>query len=87
MKNLGFLDPGSDHPDLAKGSKMELPFWMVEGLRSNQELDVIYLVFNFHREIMEANTNIRTTTITVDFIKRFKDQLLMGREILWPILG
>ena len=50
MKNLGFLDPGSDHPDLAKGSKMELPFWMVEGLRSNQELDVIYLVFNFHRE-------------------------------------
>ena len=45
LKNLGFLDPGSDNPDLMRGSKMELPFWMVEGLRSNQEKMLIFKFF------------------------------------------
>jgi len=60
LKNLGFLDPGSDHPDLAKGSKMELPFWMVEGLRSNQarnyvSVDIPKTYKEVFREIMSAD--------------------------------
>ena len=30
LKDIGFLDPGSDNVDLAKGTKLELPYWMVE---------------------------------------------------------
>ena len=30
LKDVGFLDPGSESPDLATGTKLELPFWMVE---------------------------------------------------------
>ena len=36
LPNLGFLDPGSDNQHLARGTKLELPFWMVEGLKSNK---------------------------------------------------
>merc|ERR1712098_248615 len=60
LKNLGFLDPGSDNPDLARGSKMELPFWMVEGLRSNQarnyvSVDIPKTFKEVFREIMSAD--------------------------------
>ena len=30
LKDIGFLDPGSDNVDLAMGTKLELPYWMVE---------------------------------------------------------
>ena len=30
LKDIGFLDPGSENVDLAKGTKLELPYWMVE---------------------------------------------------------
>ena len=36
LTNLGFLDPGSDSQHLPRGTKLELPLWMVEGLKSNK---------------------------------------------------
>ena len=30
LKDIGFLDPGSENVDLPKGTKLELPYWMVE---------------------------------------------------------
>ena len=36
LTNLGFLDPGSDSQHLPRGTKLELPFWMVEGLKTNK---------------------------------------------------
>ena len=60
LKNLGFMDPGSDNPDLARGTKLELPYWCVEGLRSNQArsylaVDIPKTFKEVFREIMSAD--------------------------------
>jgi len=60
LKNLGFLDPGSDNQDLARGTKLELPLWMVEGLAANQaqnyvSVDVPKTFREVFREIMSAD--------------------------------
>jgi len=59
LKNLGFLDPGSDDPHLTIGTKMELPYWMVEGLRSSRRnivtTDIPKVYKEGYREIMKAD--------------------------------
>ena len=60
LKNLGFLDPGSDNQDLARGTKLELPYWCVDGLRSNQSrsyltVDIPKTFKEVFREIMSAD--------------------------------
>ena len=42
LKDVGFLDPSSDSADLASGTKLELPFWMVE-VRKSWQVIVIML--------------------------------------------
>jgi hypothetical protein len=36
LRNLGFLDPGADNLHLAQGTRIEIPFWMMEGIRGNK---------------------------------------------------
>ena len=60
LKNLGFLDPGSDNQDLGRGTKLELPLWMVEGLtdykaRNYITVDVPKTFKEVFREIMSAD--------------------------------
>ena len=63
LKNLGFLDQGADNVDLARGTKLELPFWCVEGLKSNQarsyiSVDIPKTFKEIFREIMSADPNV-----------------------------
>ena len=60
LKNLGFLDQGADNVDLVKGTKLELPFWCVEGLKNNQarsyiSVDLPKTYKEVYREIMNAD--------------------------------
>ena len=60
LKNLGFLDPGSDNQDQGRGTKLELPLWMVEGLTDNKArnyvtVDVPKTFKEVFREIMSAD--------------------------------
>ena len=60
LPNLGFLDQGADSPDLARGTKLELPYWCVEGLKSNQarsylQVDIPKTFKEVFREIMSAD--------------------------------
>ena len=63
LKDIGFLDPGSENVDLAKGTKLELPYWMVEGLRSNIDrnyvtVEVPKTLKEGYREIMSADPDV-----------------------------
>lgn len=60
LPNLGFLDQGADSPDLARGTKLELPYWCVEGLVSNKarsylQVDIPKTFKEVFREIMSAD--------------------------------
>jgi len=46
LADLGFLDPGADLKELKRGTKLELPQWMVEGLNTGRSpyLDVEVLL-------------------------------------------
>lgn len=37
LHNLGFLDPGADSQHLAPGTRLEIPFWMMEGMRASKQ--------------------------------------------------
>lgn len=39
LKDVGFLDPGSESADLAKGTRLELPYWMAEVTQSAPTLN------------------------------------------------
>jgi len=58
LDDLGFLDPGSDNRQLQRGTKLELPYWMVEGLRSGKTylgVEVPKTYRELYREIMSAD--------------------------------
>lgn len=61
LKNLGFLDQGADNMDLARGTKLELPYWCVEGLNKSDQsrsylmVDIPKTFKEMFREIMSAD--------------------------------
>lgn len=59
LPDIGFLDPGSENNDLKKGTKMELPFWMVDGMKSGSRdyisVEVTKTYKEIYREIMAAD--------------------------------
>ena len=65
---LGFLDPGSDNADLDQGSRLELPYWMAEGLRSN--VDRNYVTIEVPKTLKEGFREImRADPMVVDLYK------------------
>merc|ERR1719309_1830519 len=61
LPDVGFLDPGADNKDLMRGTRLELPYWCVEGLRSgrtylNPEVPKTYK--EVFREIMNADAAV-----------------------------
>lgn len=62
LADIGFLDPGSDRSNLPAGTKLELPYWVVEGLRVgrqplvNMQLPKTYK--ETYREILLADSNV-----------------------------
>eukprot|EP00088_Acartia_fossae_P029093 TRINITY_DN29912_c0_g1_i1.p1 TRINITY_DN29912_c0_g1~~TRINITY_DN29912_c0_g1_i1.p1 ORF type:complete len:204 (-),score=29.54 TRINITY_DN29912_c0_g1_i1:175-786(-) len=61
LPGLGFLDPGSDEPDLPSQAKLELPFWMIEGMRQGQKYFNMQLPKAYketYREILSADANV-----------------------------
>lgn len=59
IPKLGFLDPGAEDDNLVKGTKLELPLWIVKELNADQVVNVtIPKGFNHtYREILEADAN------------------------------
>ncbi|XP_023349041.1 DNA replication complex GINS protein PSF3 [Eurytemora carolleeae] len=62
LKDLGFLDPGSDDKHLAQGSKLEIPYWIVDGMRAGKLKYLnMYLPRSYkeiYREILLADANV-----------------------------
>lgn len=59
VKKIGFLDPSSGNPDLAQGTKLELPLWMAQALQNRRIISVeIPKVYReAYREILNASAN------------------------------
>jgi hypothetical protein len=36
LPHLGFLDPGADAPHLAAGTRLDLPYWMLDAMRGSK---------------------------------------------------
>jgi GINS complex subunit 3 len=62
LKEMGFLDPGSDHHHLAQAAKLEIPFWMLDGMRSGKKKYLtMFLPRSYkeiYREILLADANV-----------------------------
>ncbi|XP_034944077.1 DNA replication complex GINS protein PSF3 [Chelonus insularis] len=59
LPRLGFLDVTSDSPDLKKGTKLELPFWLAQSLHCRRRpivsVEIPKVYKESYREILEAD--------------------------------
>ena len=59
VKDLGFLDHGSDGDNIESGTKMELPFWLAKELCARQRriisVDLPKVYREAYRQILEAD--------------------------------
>jgi len=80
LPDLGFLDPGADNKELKRGTKLELPQWMVEGLRSGRspylDVEVPKTYREVYREIMTADP------LVVDLHKQGPYYYEFGRQLM-----
>jgi len=80
LPDLGYLDPGADCKDLKRGTKLELPQWMVEGLRSGRtpylDVEVPKTYREVYREIMTADP------LVVDLHKQGPYYYEFGRQLI-----
>ena len=74
LKDIGFLDPGSDNVDLVKGTKLELPYWMVE-VSKYSSFSRFYCYCNYQG----LRSNIDRNYVTVEVPKTLKEGF---REIM-----
>jgi len=61
LPGIGFLDPGSDHKDLAPNVRLEIPYWIVDGMRSGKKYLSMQLPKGYketYREILIADSNV-----------------------------
>jgi len=61
LPRIGFLDPGSDETDLGAGTKMDQPFWILDGMRVGKKYMSMQLPKAYketYREIMLADPNV-----------------------------
>jgi len=80
LADLGFLDPGADLKELKRGTKLELPQWMVEGLNSGRspylDVEVPKTYREVYREIMTADP------LVVDLHKQGPYYYEFGRQLI-----
>ena len=77
LKDIGFLDPGSENVDLAQGTKLELPYWMVEVRKhSSDSSGELLLSISLYQGL---RTNIDRNYVTVEVPKTLKEGF---REIM-----
>ncbi|KFM61684.1 DNA replication complex GINS protein PSF3, partial [Stegodyphus mimosarum] len=60
VHKLGFLDPSSGSPDLAQGTKLELPLWMAQALQNRHiiAVEVPRVYREAYREILNADASV-----------------------------
>jgi len=80
LADLGFLDPGADNKELKRGTKLELPQWMVEGLNTGRntylDVEVPKTYREVYREIMTADP------LVVDLHKQGPYYYEFGRQLI-----
>jgi len=80
LADLGFLDPGADLKELKRGTKLELPQWMVEGLNTGRspylDVEVPKTYREVYREIMTADP------LVVDLHKQGPYYYEFGRQLI-----
>ncbi|GIY88987.1 DNA replication complex GINS protein PSF3 [Caerostris darwini] len=60
VHKLGFLDPSNGNSDLARGTKLEIPLWMAQALRSRRiiSMDIPRVYREAYREILNADASV-----------------------------
>lgn len=60
VNKLGFLDPSSESPDIAQGTKLDLPFWLAQSLHRQRiiSVDMPKIYREAYREILNADANV-----------------------------
>ena len=58
LPGLGFLDAGSASADLSAGLKLELPYWVLEGLAKHLKAHLPKSYKETYREILLADANV-----------------------------
>jgi len=80
LPDLGYLDPGADLKELKRGTKLELPQWMVEGLNTGRnphlDVEVPKTYREVYREIMTADP------LVVDLHKQGPYYYEFGRHLI-----
>ncbi|XP_028410133.1 DNA replication complex GINS protein PSF3-like [Dendronephthya gigantea] len=80
VKDLGFLDHGSDSEHIEQGTKMELPFWLAKEISMRQgrivsvELPKVYR--EAYRQIFEADATVVDLNKLGPYFYQFGEKLL-----------